>query len=175
MICFSHALQYFGVALLSSDISTLAGMRQSCGQSCHLNRDEKEVGGHWSGPGGKVNPTVSYGPEQLSTTAGGGLGCTAHHAGFHLLTFKPKHGRHVTWEKSKYTKTLSQTQSIGTKIGVVTHNLWHVKIAKKDIARDGGIWFIQLYRVWLWMKIIILCIQWSSVVKDQVLSKCPSD
>ena len=45
MICFSQALQYFGVALLSSDISTLAGMRQSCGQSCHLNRDEKEVGG----------------------------------------------------------------------------------------------------------------------------------
>ena len=45
MICFSQALQYFGVALLSSDITTLAGMRQSCGQSCHLNRDEKEVGG----------------------------------------------------------------------------------------------------------------------------------
>ena len=175
MICFSQALQYFGVALLSSDISTLAGMRQSCGQSCHLNRDEKEVGGLWSGPGGKVNPTVSYGPEQLSTTAEGGLGCTAHHAGFHLLTFKPKHGRHVTWEKSKYTKTLSQTQSIGTKIGVVTHNLWHVKIAKKDIARDSGIWFIQLHRVWLWIKIIIFCIQWSSVVIDRVLSKCPSD
>ena len=126
-----------GTAILSSDNTALAGMRKSCGQSCHLNRDEKEVGGHWSGPGGKVNPTVSYGPEQLSTTAGGGLGCTAHHAGFHLLTFKPKHGRHVTWEKSKYTKTLSQTQSIGTKIGVVTHNLWHVKIAKKDIAGDS--------------------------------------
>ena len=94
-----------GTAILSSDNTALAGMRKSCGQSCHLNRDEKEVGGHWSGPGGKVNPTVSYGPEQLSTTAGGGLGCTAHHAGFHLLTFKPKHGRHVTWEKSKYTKT----------------------------------------------------------------------
>ena len=56
-----------GTAILSSDNTTLAGMRQSCGQSCHLNRDEKEVGGHWSGPGGKVNPTVSYGPEQLST------------------------------------------------------------------------------------------------------------
>ena len=52
-----------GTAILSSDNTTLAGMRQSCGQSCHLNRDEKEVGGHWSGPGGKVNPTVSYGPE----------------------------------------------------------------------------------------------------------------
>ena len=164
-----------GTAILSSDNTTLAGMRKSCGQSCHLNRDEKEVGGLWSGPGGKVNPTVSYGPEQLSTTAEGGLGCTAHHAGFHLLTFKPKHGRHVTWEKSKYTKTLSQTQSIGTKIGVVTHNLWHVKIAKKDIARDSGIWFIQLHRVWLWIKIIIFCIQWSSVVIDRVLSKCPSD
>ena len=136
-----------GTAILSSDDTAFAGMRKSCGQSCHLNRDEKEVGGHWSGPGGKVNPTVSYGPEQLSTTAEGGLGCTAHHAGFHLLTFKPKHGRHVTWEK-----TLSQTQSIGTKIGVVTHNLWHVKIAKKDIAGDSG------HRVWLWIKIIIFCI-----------------
>ena len=45
-----------GTAILSSDNSTLAWMRKSCGQSCHLNRDEKEVGGHWSGPGGKVNP-----------------------------------------------------------------------------------------------------------------------
>lgn len=34
-----------GTAILSSDNTTLAGMRQSCGQSCHLNRDEKEVGG----------------------------------------------------------------------------------------------------------------------------------
>ena len=153
-------------------------MRQSCGQSCHLNRDEKEVGGLWSGPGGKVNPTVSYGPEQLSTTAEGGLGCTAHHAGFHLLTFKPKHCRHVCHMRKTqiHQNNISNTKH-WDKNGRCDSQLvrCNVKIAKNDIARDGGIWFIQLYRVWLWMKIIIFCIQWSSVVIDRVLSKCPSD
>ena len=166
------------MALLSSDITPLAGMRQSCGQSCHLNRDEKEVGGLWSGPGGKVNPTVSYGPEQLSTTAEGGLGCTAHHAGFHLLTFKPKHGRHVChMRKIEIHQNIISNTKHWDKNGRCDSQLvrCNVKIAKKDIARDGGIWFIQLYRVWLWMKIIIFWIQWSSVVIDRVLSKCPSD
>ena len=35
-----------GTAILSSDNTTLEGMRKSCGQNCHLNRDEKEVGGN---------------------------------------------------------------------------------------------------------------------------------
>ena len=167
MICFSQALQYFPVIILrlqgwdrvAAKVVTLIGMKK-----------------RWAGSDLAQGARLTLlSVMDLSTTAEGGLGCTAHHAGFHLLTFKPKHGRHVTWEKSKYTKTLSHTQSIGTKIGVVTHNLWHVKIAKKDIARDSGIWFIQLHRVWLWIKIIIFCIQWSSVVIDRVLSKCPSD